>query len=194
MRTARPTIRPRWARWPRPGRASGRRGLHRPGRRGHHQCRARFGRLRQPFMFPTACSARRSRTTSPPRPRARSVSIRAPTATASPSSTRRALRRLQPQERVLARIYDAAALILLAMQAAGRPIRRSTRTRCSTSRTRRRADPAGELAKAIEILAAGGDIDYVGASAVELIGPGESAGSYREFEMKGGKIETVRFR
>ena len=52
----------------------------------------------------------------------------------------------------------------------------------------------GELAKAIEILAAGGDIDYVGATAVELIGPGESAGSYREFEMKGGKIETVRFR
>ena len=52
----------------------------------------------------------------------------------------------------------------------------------------------GELAKALEILKAGGDIDYVGATAVELIGPGESSGSYREFEMKGGKIETVRFR
>ena len=49
-------------------------------------------------------------------------------------------------------------------------------------------------AKALEILKNGGDIDYVGATAVELIGPGESAGSYREFQMKGGKIETVRFR
>jgi branched-chain amino acid transport system substrate-binding protein len=37
-------------------------------------------------------------------------------------------------------------------------------------------------------------VDYVGASAVELIGPGESAGNYREFEMRGGKIETVGFR
>jgi branched-chain amino acid transport system substrate-binding protein len=52
----------------------------------------------------------------------------------------------------------------------------------------------GELAKALEIIAGGGDIDYVGASAVELIGPGESAGNYREFEMRGGKIETVGFR
>jgi branched-chain amino acid transport system substrate-binding protein len=29
---------------------------------------------------------------------------------------------------------------------------------------------------------------------VELIGPGESAGNYREIEIKDGKIETVRFR
>jgi branched-chain amino acid transport system substrate-binding protein len=50
----------------------------------------------------------------------------------------------------------------------------------------------GELAKALEMIANGGDIDYVGASAVELIGPGESAGNYREFEIKDGKIETVQ--
>ena len=37
----------------------------------------------------------------------------------------------------------------------------------------------GELAKALKILKAGSDIDYVGASGVELIGQGESAGSYR---------------
>ena len=36
--------------------------------------------------------------------------------------------------------------------------------------------------------------DYVGASAVELIGPGESAGTYREIEVKGGVNETVRMR
>ncbi|MFZ8940677.1 MAG: ABC transporter substrate-binding protein [Gemmobacter sp.] len=91
--------------------------------------------------------------------------------------------------------YDAAALILLAMQAAG-----STDPKVYKDKVLDVANAPGEpiqpgeLAKAIEILAAGGDIDYVGASAVELIGPGESAGSYREFEMKGGKIETVRFR
>jgi branched-chain amino acid transport system substrate-binding protein len=52
----------------------------------------------------------------------------------------------------------------------------------------------GELAKALQILKDGGDIDYQGASNVELIGPGESAGNYREIEVKDGKIETVRFR
>ncbi|MFN3145316.1 MAG: ABC transporter substrate-binding protein [Paracoccaceae bacterium] len=91
--------------------------------------------------------------------------------------------------------YDAAALILLAMQAAGSD------------------DPAvykdhvfhvanapgepilpGELAKALQIIADGGDIDYVGATAVELIGPGESAGNYRQIEVKDGVISTVQFR
>ena len=43
----------------------------------------------------------------------------------------------------------------------------------------------GELAKAIELIKAGTDIDYVGASAVELIGPGESAGNYREIAYQG---------
>lgn len=91
--------------------------------------------------------------------------------------------------------YDAAALILLAMQAAG-----STDPQVYKDKVMDVANAPGEpiqpgeLAKAIEILAAGGDVDYVGASAVELIGPGESAGNYREFEMRGGKIETVGFR
>jgi branched-chain amino acid transport system substrate-binding protein len=52
----------------------------------------------------------------------------------------------------------------------------------------------GELGKAMEIIAAGGDVDYVGASAVELIGPGESAGNYRQIKVEGGKITTVQFR
>jgi branched-chain amino acid transport system substrate-binding protein len=52
----------------------------------------------------------------------------------------------------------------------------------------------GELAKGLEILRRGGQIDYVGATAVELVGPGESGGSYREIEIKDGKITTVRFR
>ena len=52
----------------------------------------------------------------------------------------------------------------------------------------------GELGRALELIAAGQDIDYVGASAVELIGAGESGGNYREIEIKDGEIVTARFR
>ena len=52
----------------------------------------------------------------------------------------------------------------------------------------------GELAKALQILADGGDVDYVGASAVELIEPGESGGSYLQYEVRNGKFETVGYR
>ena len=52
----------------------------------------------------------------------------------------------------------------------------------------------GELAKALQILADGGEVDYVGATAVELIGPGESAGNYRQIEIKDGAISTVQYR
>ena len=91
--------------------------------------------------------------------------------------------------------YDAAALIMLAMQAAN--------SSKSTDFAGKVMDVAnapgeqifpGELGKALELIAAGTDIDYVGASAVELIGPGESAGNFREYEFKGGKIETVGYR
>jgi branched-chain amino acid transport system substrate-binding protein len=52
----------------------------------------------------------------------------------------------------------------------------------------------GELGKALELLADGKDIDYVGATNVELIGAGESAGSFREILVDGGKITTAKFR
>jgi len=52
----------------------------------------------------------------------------------------------------------------------------------------------GELGKALELLAAGKDIDYVGATAVELIGGGESAGNYREILVDGQKNTTAKFR
>lgn len=91
--------------------------------------------------------------------------------------------------------YDAAALIMLAMQAAGSsdPAVYKDKVMAVANAPGELIQP-GELAKALEILKAGGDVDYVGATAVELIGPGESAGNYREFEMKGGKITTVKFR
>ncbi len=91
--------------------------------------------------------------------------------------------------------YDAAALILLAMEAAG-----STDPQVYKDKVMEVANAPGEeilpgdLAKAIQILKDGGDVDFVGASAVELIGPGESAGSYREIEMKDGKMTTVGYR
>jgi branched-chain amino acid transport system substrate-binding protein len=91
--------------------------------------------------------------------------------------------------------YDAAALIALAMAASG-----STDSKVWSTKVMELANAPGEpiqpgeLGKALELIAAGTDIDYVGASSVELVGPGESAGNYREYEIKGGKIETVGFR
>jgi branched-chain amino acid transport system substrate-binding protein len=91
--------------------------------------------------------------------------------------------------------YDAAALIMLAMQAAG-----STDPNVYKDKVMEVANAPGEeifpgeLAKALEILANGGDIDYVGASAVELIGPGESAGNYRQYVIENGDYKTVQFR
>ena len=91
--------------------------------------------------------------------------------------------------------YDAAALIMLAMQAAG-----STNSQDFKSKVMDVANAPGkkvfpgDLSAALEYIAAGGEVDYVGASAVELIGPGESAGSYRELLVDGGKNTTVGFR
>ena len=91
--------------------------------------------------------------------------------------------------------YDAAALIMLAMQAAG-----SSKSADFAGKIMDVANAPGELiypgelAKALQILKDGGEVDYVGGSAVELIGPGESAGSYREIEVKDGANTTVKFR
>ena len=52
----------------------------------------------------------------------------------------------------------------------------------------------GQLAQGLEILRNGGDINYVGATALELIGAGESAGSYREILVKDQQNTTVRYR
>ena len=91
--------------------------------------------------------------------------------------------------------YDAAALLLLAMQAAGSSDSGMLKdTVMQVANAPGEQIFPGELAKALEIIAGGGDVDYVGASAVELIGPGESAGNYREVEIRGGKFETARYR
>ena len=91
--------------------------------------------------------------------------------------------------------YDAAALIMLAMQAAGSADsgKLKDHVMAVANAPGEKIHP-GELAKGLEIIAGGGDVDYVGASAVELIGQGESAGNYREIAVEGGKIVTVRYR
>ena len=91
--------------------------------------------------------------------------------------------------------YDATALILLAMQAANSADRGAFRDYVmAVANAPGEEIFPGELAKALGILAEGGDIDYVGASAVELVGAGESAGNYREIAVEDGKLVTVRFR
>ncbi|MCY4137495.1 MAG: ABC transporter substrate-binding protein [Rhodobacteraceae bacterium] len=91
--------------------------------------------------------------------------------------------------------YDAAALILLAMQAAGSSSSQDLKEQVmNVANAPGEMIYPGELAKGLEILAGGGDVDYVGASAVEMIGGGESAGNYREIEIQDGALQTVRFR
>lgn len=88
--------------------------------------------------------------------------------------------------------YDAAALIMLAMQAAGSEEPGDYKAKLmDVANAPGEKIGAGELAKGLEILAAGGDIDYVGASDVELIGPGEAAGNYRVVGYEGGKEVTA---
>lgn len=91
--------------------------------------------------------------------------------------------------------YDAAALIMLAMQAAGsaEPGDYKAKIMDVANAPGEQIFP-GELAKALELIKAGKDVDYVGASAVELIGPGESAGTYKMIEVKDGQNETIGFK
>lgn len=102
---------------------------------------------------------------------------------------------LDPSSSYTGESYDAAALIALAMQKAGSADRTAIRD-AMLDVANGPGEPilAGELAKGLQILKDGGDIDYVGATNVELIGPGEAAGTYREYIIKDGKFETIQFR
>ncbi len=91
--------------------------------------------------------------------------------------------------------YDAAALMLLAMAAAGSsdPGVYKDKIMDIANEPGEKIMP-GELAKAIEILNDGGEVDYVGATSVEFIEPGESAGVYREVSFNNGEMEIVGYR
>jgi branched-chain amino acid transport system substrate-binding protein len=91
--------------------------------------------------------------------------------------------------------YDAAALIMLAMAKAGSSNSADFKDHVfDVANEPGEVIYPGELAKALELIAAGQDVNYEGASAVELIGPGESAGNYQEIEFKDGVYSTIGFR
>lgn len=91
--------------------------------------------------------------------------------------------------------YDAGALIALSMAASGSADRTGIRDKMmDVANAPGEKIYAGELAKGIELAAAGTDIDYEGATGVELVGPGEARGSYRVYEIKDDKAETIGYR
>ncbi|MBN9036102.1 MAG: ABC transporter substrate-binding protein [Rhizobiales bacterium] len=101
---------------------------------------------------------------------------------------------IDPTSSYTGQSYDAAALIALAMQKAKSHDRTAIRDAVlDVANAPGEKILAGELAKGLQLLKDGKDIDYVGATNVELIGPGEAAGTYREYVVKDGKYETVKF-
>lgn len=94
-----------------------------------------------------------------------------------------------------AEAYDAAALMLLGMAAAGSsdPGAYKEKIMDIANEPGEKILP-GELAKGLEIINGGGDIDYVGATSVELVGAGESAGIYREVAFTDGAMEVIGYR
>ena len=91
--------------------------------------------------------------------------------------------------------YDAAALITLAMQAGGSADRSSIQQNVmSVANGPGTKIYPGELKKALDLLASGSQINYEGATAVELTDVGESFGSFLEKEINNGKFETKKQR
>ncbi len=91
--------------------------------------------------------------------------------------------------------YDAAALIALAMMKGGEASSAAVAANVlDVANAPGEPILPGELGKALKIIADGGDVDYVGATNVELVGAGEAAGSYRYYEIKDGAFSTVSFK
>jgi len=91
--------------------------------------------------------------------------------------------------------YDAAALIVLAMQAGGSADRASIQKNVmSVANLPGLKIYPGELKKALDLLAQGKQINYEGASNVEFTEVGESYGSFLEKEVKDGKFKTKKQR
>jgi branched-chain amino acid transport system substrate-binding protein len=89
--------------------------------------------------------------------------------------------------------YDAAALLILAMQAAGSADRAAIQSKMMmvANAPGKQIGP-GELDKALKIIAAGGDVDYQGATNVEFNDVGEVFGSYKEVEIGDGEWNTIK--
>jgi len=88
--------------------------------------------------------------------------------------------------------YDAAALIALAIQAAGSADRAAIAgSILSVANAPGEKIYPGQLSKALDILRSGGDVDYQGASEVELNDAGDPPGAYLQYVVEGGAWVTV---
>jgi branched-chain amino acid transport system substrate-binding protein len=91
--------------------------------------------------------------------------------------------------------YDAAALIVLAMQAGGSADRGSiAKNVMAVANSPGKKIYPGELKKGLDLLAKGKAIDYEGATGVTFTDVGEAFGSFLEKEIKGGKFKTKKQR
>ena len=91
--------------------------------------------------------------------------------------------------------YDAAALIVLAMQAGGSADRGSiAKNVMAVANGPGKKIYPGQLKKALDLLAKGKAIDYEGATGVTFTDVGEAFGSFLEKEVKGGKFKTKKQR
>jgi len=91
--------------------------------------------------------------------------------------------------------YDAAALIILAMQAGGKADRATVQQNVmSVANAPGKKIYPGELKKALDLLAKGKAINYEGATGVEFTDVGETFGSFLEKEVRGGKFKTKKQR
>ena len=91
--------------------------------------------------------------------------------------------------------YDAAALIVLAMQAGGSADRASiAKNVMDVANGPGTKIYPGELKKGLDLLAKGEKINYEGATGVTFTSVGEAEGSFLEQEIKGGKFKTKKQR
>jgi len=91
--------------------------------------------------------------------------------------------------------YDAAALIVLAMQAGGNAARATiAKNVMAVANGPGKKIYPGQLKKALDLLAKGKAIDYEGATGVTFTDVGEAFGSFLEKEVKGGKFKTKKQR
>jgi branched-chain amino acid transport system substrate-binding protein len=92
-----------------------------------------------------------------------------------------------------AQSYDAGALLALAMQSAGSADRAGIVAHLTNvANAPGEIILPGQLAKGLQILADGGQINYEGATNVEFDVNGDPAGSYKEQEVKGGSFTTIK--
>jgi hypothetical protein len=100
---------------------------------------------------------------------------------------------LDPPSPYTAEAYDAAALIILAMQAGGSADRESIKKNVmAVANGPGKKIYPGQLKKALKFLAQGKQINYEGATNVEFTEVGESYGSFLAKDIKKGKFRTAR--